>query len=118
MELGLQLELVEQFLSIIYGSLVELDLILEVLSGLLVVMELTLLSVLRKLKVIMLLFKLFRVQESQQQLVHLDLDLNSKVYLSIPTLRTLEVIKFMSNGLVTLCNQDSYLHYSTRDQLS
>jgi hypothetical protein len=43
MELGLQQELVDQFLSIIYVSSVELDLILEVLSGLLVVMELMLL---------------------------------------------------------------------------
>ena len=50
-------------------------------------------------------YKLFQEPEFQQQLEHLDLDLNSKVYLLIPTLHTLEVIKFMSNGLVTLCTR-------------
>ena len=73
---------------------------------------------LKKLKAIMLLSKLFLEREYQQQLELLVSDLSSKVYLLIQTSHTLEVIKFMSNGLVTLCSQVSYLRCFIRVQLS
>ena len=73
---------------------------------------------LKKLKLVMLLSKHSLEREYQQQLVLLVSDLSSKVYLLIQTLHTLEVIKFMSNGLVTLCSQVNYLHCFIRVQLS